>query len=171
MLVITCLVIHKCRRHHCHCYTSEIRPTPHFAASICSYCYVNGLSDVAYMLLPFTDSREVKYGSWTLRLLCRLALHSLTQILHHKISFCFCWGSAFINTWNTEMIWQSHTCRHTHLAHVCVCVCVYCMRVAIRLHNTISRETIMHYLAILLLCELENTGSWGSEKGKVSQWI
>lgn len=63
VLVITYLIIHECLRHHCNCYTSEIGPTPHFAASICSYCYVNALSDVADVLLPFTDSRGVICGS------------------------------------------------------------------------------------------------------------
>lgn len=54
-LVITYLIIHVCLRHHCNCYTSEIGPTPLSTAPIRSYCYVNALSNVAHMLLPFTD--------------------------------------------------------------------------------------------------------------------
>lgn len=62
-LVITYLIIHVCLRHHCNCYTSEIGPTPLSAASIRSYCYVNALSNVAYMLLPFADGWGVICGS------------------------------------------------------------------------------------------------------------
>lgn len=63
VLVITYLIIHECLRHHCSCSTSEIGPTPLSAASICSYRYVNALSHVAYMQLPFTDGRGVICGS------------------------------------------------------------------------------------------------------------
>lgn len=63
VLVIKYLIIHECPRHHCNCYTSEIRPTPHFAAPVCSYCYVNALSDVASVPLPSTDSRGVMCAS------------------------------------------------------------------------------------------------------------
>lgn len=56
VLVITYLIIHERLRHHCNSYTSEIRPTPHFAASVCSHCYVNALSHVAHVLLPSADS-------------------------------------------------------------------------------------------------------------------
>lgn len=139
VLVITYLIIHECPRHHCNCYTSEIRPTPHFAASTCSYCYVNALSDVVYTLPPFTDSREVICGSWAPRLFCRPALHSLTQIFtHHKISFCVFAEEVLILRLDT-MRWldsrrlacthvHTHRYIHTHIlgphfVYVCVCVC------------------------------------------------
>lgn len=63
VLVIKYLIIHECPRHHCNCSTSEIRPTPHFAAPVGSYCYVNALSDVASVPLPSTDSRGVMCAS------------------------------------------------------------------------------------------------------------
>lgn len=104
VLVITYLIIHECPRHHCDCYTSETRPTPHFAASICSYGYVYALSEESYMLLPFTDSREVMCGSSAPRLLCTPAPRSLTQFFtRHKISFYFC-RSGFINISHPHLI-------------------------------------------------------------------
>lgn len=98
----------------CNGYTTEMRPTPHFAASICSYCYINALSDVARVLLPFTDSRGVICGSWTPRLLQRqLHIHWPKFLLTTKQAFVFffCWRRAFIKAWNA---WYHLTLTNLH---------------------------------------------------------
>ena len=108
VLIVTYLIIHECLRHHCNCYTAETRPTPHFAASICSYCYVNALNDVASMLLPFTDSREVICGSWAPRLFCRPASRSLTQIFLLNTKWAFVFAEMLSSRFEKLRLFDSH---------------------------------------------------------------
>lgn len=155
VLVITDLIIHECPRHHCNCYTSEIRPTPHFAASICSYCYVNALSDVAYVLI----SRGVICGSWTPRLFCTTSSTFTDPNFYspqNKRLFFPAEEVLSSGMETPEIIWQSQT-PGPHVVYIYVRVCMWLA--FFDYTPQYEKEKIMHYLAILLLCDVENAWS------------
>lgn len=138
VLVITYLIIHECPRHHCNRYTSETRPTPHFAASVCSCCYVHVLSAGAYVLLPVTDTREVICGSSAPRPFSTEAQHSLTQISapppnNHFFFLVFFAEEVLSLRFGTG--WHK-TRVHAHLLHMwCIRACVYYMYLKITRPN------------------------------------